>query len=45
LESCMLDIMYELPSTENVKECVISEDTVLNNEEPILLYEQSKKQA
>ncbi|MEE4263909.1 MAG: ATP-dependent Clp protease ATP-binding subunit ClpX [Desulfobacteraceae bacterium] len=45
LESCMLDIMYELPSVENVKECVIGEDVVLNKEEPILLYEQTKKQA
>ena len=45
METCMLDIMYELPSAENVKECVISEDVVLNNEEPILLYEQTKKQA
>jgi len=45
LESCMLDIMYELPSSENVKECVIGEDVVLNKEEPILLYEQTKKQA
>ena len=45
LESCMLDIMYELPSVENVKECVIGEDVVMNNEDPILLYEQTKKQA
>jgi ATP-dependent Clp protease ATP-binding subunit ClpX len=45
MESCMLDIMYELPSLENVKECVISEDVVLNKEEPILLFEQTKKQA
>jgi ATP-dependent Clp protease ATP-binding subunit ClpX len=45
LESCMLDIMYEIPSIDNVKECVISEDVVLSKEEPILLYEQSKKQA
>ena len=45
LESCMLDIMYELPSVENVKECVIGEDVVLNKEDPILLYEQTKKQA
>lgn len=45
LESCLLDIMYEIPSVKNVKECVISEDVVLNKEEPILLYEQSKKQA
>jgi ATP-dependent Clp protease ATP-binding subunit ClpX len=45
MEKCMLDIMYDIPSTENVKECVIGEDVVLNNEEPILLYEQTKKQA
>jgi ATP-dependent Clp protease ATP-binding subunit ClpX len=47
LESSMLDIMYEIPSIENVKECVIGEDVVLNKEDPILLYEQpqSKKQA
>jgi len=45
LEGCMLDIMYELPSVENVKECVIGEDVVLHKEEPILLYEQTKKQA
>jgi ATP-dependent Clp protease ATP-binding subunit ClpX len=45
LESCMLDIMYEIPSIKSVKECVISEDVVLKKEEPILLYEQTKKQA
>ncbi len=45
MEACMLDIMYDIPSTDNVKECVIGEDVVLNGEEPILLYEQTKKQA
>ncbi|KKM16066.1 hypothetical protein LCGC14_1689590 [marine sediment metagenome] len=45
LEKCLLDIMYEIPSIENVKECVIGEDVVLNNEDPILLYEQTKQQA
>jgi ATP-dependent Clp protease ATP-binding subunit ClpX len=45
LETCMLEIMYELPSLENVKECVISDDVVLNKEDPILLFEQTKKQA
>jgi ATP-dependent Clp protease ATP-binding subunit ClpX len=45
METCMLDIMYELPSLESVKECVISDDVVLKQEEPILLYEQTKKQA
>ncbi|AOY60690.1 MULTISPECIES: ATP-dependent Clp protease ATP-binding subunit ClpX [Desulfococcus] len=45
MEGCMLGIMYEIPSIGNVKECVIGEDVVLNKEEPILLYEQTKKQA
>jgi len=45
LESSMLDIMYELPSIGGVKECVVGEEVILNKEEPILLYENSKKQA
>ena len=45
LEACMLDIMYDIPSKQDVKECVIGEEVVLKKEEPILLYEPSKKQA
>jgi ATP-dependent Clp protease ATP-binding subunit ClpX len=45
LEKCMLDVMYEIPSMENVKECVIGEDTVMNQEDPILLFEQPRKKA
>ncbi len=45
MESCMLDIMYEIPSISNVKECVIGEEVILNSEDPILLYEQTQKQA
>jgi len=45
METCMLDIMYEIPSAVDVKECVIGEDVVLNKEEPILLYESKKKKA
>ncbi len=45
MEETMLDIMYELPSKKNVSECVVGEEVVLHNEEPILLYEQPKKQA
>ena len=39
IEEIMLDIMYELPSLENVRECVITEDVVLKNEKPMLVYE------
>ena len=45
MEETMLDIMYEIPSKENVSECVVGEEVVLKNESPILLYEQPKKQA
>ena len=45
LEELMLDIMYQIPSVDSVKECVISEDVIFRKEEPILLYEQTKKQA
>ena len=40
IETSLLDIMYEIPSVTNVKECVIGEDVVTQKESPILLYEQ-----
>ena len=45
LENTMLDIMYELPSTRDVKECVISEEVVINKEKPILLFEKKSETA
>ena len=39
LENIMLDVMYEIPSQSNIRECIISEEVVLNHESPILLYE------
>ena len=39
LESIMLDIMYEIPSKGNVKECIVGEDVILKGESPILVYE------
>ncbi len=44
LEDTMLDIMFDLPSSENVEEVVISEEVVLKNEKPLLVY-QNQKQA
>ncbi len=45
LENSLLNIMYKIPSLKNVKECIVGEDVILNKEEPILLYEQTKKRA
>ena len=47
LEEAMLDIMFELPSEENVTECVINEHVVNNGDYPVILYEnkENKKSA
>ena len=39
LEEVMLDIMYELPSLTDIKECVISEEVITQRAYPITLYE------
>jgi len=39
LENAMLEVMYEIPSQDRVKEVVINEDVVLNKARPIILYE------
>ncbi|MEZ4703666.1 MAG: ATP-dependent Clp protease ATP-binding subunit ClpX [Bdellovibrionota bacterium] len=39
LEEIMLDIMYEIPSKDNIEECVISEDVILKKEKPIIVYQ------
>jgi ATP-dependent Clp protease ATP-binding subunit ClpX len=43
LEKTMLDIMFELPSMDSPKEVVISEDTVLKKERPLVVFEKDKK--
>ena len=40
MEKVMLDVMYELPSITNVKECVVSEEVITSREKPILIYEE-----
>jgi ATP-dependent Clp protease ATP-binding subunit ClpX len=39
LEEIMLDVMYDLPGRDNVKECIISEEVVERKKDPILVYE------
>ncbi len=38
LEEIMLDLMYILPSQNEIKECVITKETVLNRQEPLKVY-------
>jgi len=39
IENIMLDIMYELPSLDEVTECIITKDSVLKKSSPILYRE------
>ena len=41
MESIMLDVMYELPGQQNVREVVISEEVVTAGQAPVLLYEKA----
>lgn len=43
IESAMLDIMYEIPSKENVKECIISEEVVTENATPELILKSEEE--
>jgi len=45
MEGIMLDIMYEIPDMEGVKECIISQDVVLKGKPPIIVYERKTSQA
>lgn len=45
LENTMLEVMYDIPSQQDIKECVISEEVVLKKERPILIYESKSESA
>jgi ATP-dependent Clp protease ATP-binding subunit ClpX len=45
LEQAMLDIMYDVPYREGVKECKITDGVILNKEPPLLSFEKEKKTA
>jgi ATP-dependent Clp protease ATP-binding subunit ClpX len=42
LESTMLDVMYEVPSDPDIKEVIVSEDTVVKGEKPLVVYQHAE---
>jgi len=40
LEATMLDVMYDIPSQEKIKEVVITKEVVTKQEAPIIVYEE-----
>ncbi|UOF90190.1 ATP-dependent protease ATP-binding subunit ClpX [Fodinisporobacter ferrooxydans] len=43
IEGIMLDVMYELPSREDVQKCVITRETVVSKEAPVLWTADGRK--
>ena len=45
IEKVMLDVMFKLPSMENVTECLITEEVIQGNSQPIIKFGKSKQSA
>jgi ATP-dependent Clp protease ATP-binding subunit ClpX len=45
LENAMLDLMYELPSREDVEECVVGEEVIEQGAEPLLVVKREAESA
>ena len=43
VETFMNDIMYQVPSEENIEKCIITKDTVNGNGKPEFIYKENKK--
>jgi len=37
LEDCLMEVMYEIPSRNDVKKCVVSAETIIKRQRPLLL--------
>jgi ATP-dependent Clp protease ATP-binding subunit ClpX len=43
IEEVLLDVMYEIPSMENVRKCVVDENVIVNRSRPLLMTETEKQ--
>jgi ATP-dependent Clp protease ATP-binding subunit ClpX len=43
IEDIMLDVMYELPSRDDVAKCIVTKETVINKESPVLVRRDGHK--
>ncbi len=45
LESLMLDLMYDVPSTDNISKIIINRDMVIGVSGPVIIYNEEEKSA
>lgn len=43
MEELMLDVMFEIPSREDVEKCIITKDVVLKKSEPIIIISEGQR--
>jgi len=43
MEELMLDVMFEIPSREDIEKCIITKDVVLNKSEPIIIISEGQR--
>ena len=43
LEEIMLDVMYDIPSSNNIEKCIVTKDTVENRTQPTLIINENRK--
>ncbi|MDN5299600.1 MAG: ATP-dependent Clp protease ATP-binding subunit ClpX [Clostridiales bacterium] len=44
LEHVMMEIMYEIPSRDDIKKCIVTKETITNHQMPTLVLAESKKE-
>jgi ATP-dependent Clp protease ATP-binding subunit ClpX len=45
LERAMLDVMYDIPSVENIAEVIINEECIAEDKSPVIVYRNEEKEA
>jgi ATP-dependent Clp protease ATP-binding subunit ClpX len=43
LERAMLEVMYDIPSVDNIAECVINEECITDDKRPVIVYRSDEK--
>ncbi len=43
MEKAMMDVMYEIPSDDNISECVVTEEAVTGAAQPLIVYKDEVK--
>ena len=45
VEQAMLDVMYDLPGDQSIKKCIVTKDTILKGEKPVLVHGEKRETA